>query len=85
MKKFMIAAGAAALLAASSLAAFAAEASGRIASIDAAAGSVTLADGKTYFLPASVAAATLMVGQQVTITYEEQNGKMNASAVKPAA
>jgi Cu/Ag efflux protein CusF len=84
MNKLMITAGAAAILAVSSLAALAAEANGAIASIDPAAGSVTLADGKTYFLPASVAAASLKIGQQVTITYEEQNGKMNASVVKPA-
>jgi hypothetical protein len=86
MKKLVIAAGAAALLAASSLVAFADEASGTITSIDVAGGSVTLGDGKVYFLPQTVAASTLTVGEKVTITYSaDQNGKMMASDLKPQA
>jgi Protein of unknown function (DUF1344) len=84
MRKLMIAAGAAAMLAASSMAALAAEANGAIQSIDADAGTVTLADGSTYKLPAEFDAATLQVGQDVTITYEEgADGSMAASAVTP--
>ena len=85
MNKLMIAASAAALLTASSLAALAAEASGAIASVDAASGTVTLDSGQTFALPASVDAASLQVGQQVKIVYEEgADGKMTASEVAPA-
>jgi hypothetical protein len=84
MRKLMIAASAAAMLAASTMAALAAEAKGTIQSIDPAAGTVTLADGSTYTLPAEFDAASLKVGQDVTITYDEgADGKMAASAVMP--
>jgi len=84
MKKLMIAAGAAALFATMSLA-NAAEATGMISSIDAAGGTVTLDNGSTYALPATVAAADLKVGAKVKITYDEANGKMTATAVVPAS
>jgi hypothetical protein len=84
MRKLMIAASAAALIAASSAVALAAEATGAIASVDPAAGTVTLDSGQTFTLPASVDAASLQVGQQVKITYEEADGKMTASEVAPA-
>jgi Cu/Ag efflux protein CusF len=48
MNKLMTAAAAAALLTASSFAAFAAEVTGSITSIDVAAGTIVLDDGKTY-------------------------------------
>lgn len=84
MRKLMMAAGAAALLAASSLSAYAAEATGQITAIDPAAGTVTLADGQVFQLPAEFDAASLQVGQDVTITYEEgADGSMTASAVTP--
>jgi hypothetical protein len=84
MRKLVIAAGTAALLAASSISAFGAEATGAIQSIDPAAGTVTLADGKVYKLPAEFDAATLQVGQEVTITFEEgADGTATASSVKP--
>ena len=84
MRKLMIAAGAAALLAASSISSYAAEASGAITAIDPAAKTVTLADGKVYKLPAEFDAAQLQVGQDVTITYDEgSDGSMTASAVTP--
>ena len=85
MHKLMIAASAAALLTASSLAALAAEASGSIANVDASAGTVTLDNGQTFTLPAGLDAASLQPGQQVTITYEESaDGKMTASELAPA-
>lgn len=56
MKKLMTAAAAAALLAASSFAAFAAEVTGSITSIDVAAGTITLDDGKTYLVAAQESA-----------------------------
>jgi hypothetical protein len=85
MNKLMIAASAAALLAVSSAAALAAEASGAIASVDTAAGTVTLDSGQTFSLPASLDAASLQVGQQVMITYEQSaDGQMSASEIAPA-
>jgi Cu/Ag efflux protein CusF len=84
MKKLMIAAGAVALLAVSSLAAYAAEATGAITSVDAASMSVTLDDGNTYQLPSGFDAASLKAGDKVKITYDQANGKMTATAVEPA-
>ena len=83
MKKLMIAAGAAALLTTSSIAALAAEASGAIASVDPAAGTVTLDSGQTFKLPAAVDAASLQVGQQITVTYDEADASM-ATDIAPA-
>ena len=87
MKKIMIAAGAAALLAASSLVALAEEASGTITAIDTAGGSVTLSDGKVYFLPQNLASAAMVkVGDKVVITFTaDQAGKMNATDLKADA
>ena len=84
MRKLIIAAGAAAMLAASTAAGFAAEAKGAITAIDPAAGTVTLADGQTYKLPAQFDAASLQVGQDVTITYQQgTDGSMTATDVTP--
>ena len=86
MQKLMVAMSAAAMLAASTMAALAEEATGVIALIDPAAGTVTLDTGQTFLLPASIDAAALAVGQPVTITYEEgEAGQMNATAVAPAS
>jgi hypothetical protein len=82
MRKLMIAASAAALLGASTLAALTDEATGVIAAVDPAAGTVTLADGSTFLLPITVDAAALEVGQQIKIMYEE--GSTTATAVEPA-
>src|SRR5262245_38518732 len=71
MKKLIMSAGAAGLLAASALTALAAEASGTIASIDATAGPATLDDGKMYQMPTTVALATFMPGQRVMITFSD--------------
>jgi hypothetical protein len=84
MHKLIVAASAAALMAASTLSAIAAEATGAIASIDPAAGTVTLADGQVFTLPAEFDTASVQVGQEVTITYEEADGQMTASEVVPA-
>lgn len=84
MRKLIIAASAAAMLAASTVAGYAAEAKGAITAIDPAAGTVTLADGQVFKLPAEFDAASLQVGQDVTITYEQgADGSMAASAVTP--
>jgi hypothetical protein len=84
MHKLIVAASAAALMAASTLSALAAEATGTVQSIDPAAGTVTLADGQTFTLPVEFDTASVQVGQEVTITYEEADGQMNASEILPA-
>jgi len=85
MRKLMVTASAAAMLAASGFAALAAEATGAIASVDASTGSVTLDGGQTFMLPSTVDAASLQVGQQVTVTYEEgSDGSMSATEIAPA-
>lgn len=86
MKKLMIAAGAAGLFAMSSMAALADEAQGSITSIDPTAMTVTLDDGNTYTLPASIDAASLQVGEKVKVEFsKDANGKMAATAVTPAS
>ena len=84
MKKLMVAAGAAALLAASSLLAVADEATGSITAVDPTAMTLTLDDGNTYTLPADVDAASLQVGAKVIIEFsKDDSGKMVATAVTP--
>lgn len=84
MKKLMIVAGAAGLLAMSSLAALADEAQGAIMSVDPATMTVTFDDGNTYVLPASIDAASLQIGQKVTVEYsKDADGKLTATAVTP--
>ncbi len=85
MKKLVIAAGAAVLLAMSSLAALADEASGSVTNVDDSAMTVTLDDGNTYTLPADVDSSTLQVGDKVTIEYtKDADGNLVASAVTMA-
>jgi Cu/Ag efflux protein CusF len=99
MKKLMTAAAAATLLAASSFAAFAAEVTGSITSIDVAAGTITLDDGKTYVVAQEADTnaagasqgtaepaqlASFKAGDKVKITFEDVNGTLTASVVAPA-
>jgi Cu/Ag efflux protein CusF len=82
MKKLMMAASAAVLLGASSLA-HAGDATGTITSVDLAAGTVTLDGADTFLLPPTIDAGELKLGEKVTITFEEQDGKMTATDVTP--
>jgi Cu/Ag efflux protein CusF len=84
MRKMMLAASAAALLAAVSTA-NAAEVTGMIKSIDASAGSITLDNGKTYKLPASIKASAWKVGEKVKVTFTEAGGQMTVSALAKAS
>jgi hypothetical protein len=86
MRKLLVATSAAAMLAASSFAAFAEDATGAVQSIDTTAGTVTLADGSVYVLPAGFDAASIAVGDEVTITYEAgADGQMTATAITPSS
>jgi Cu/Ag efflux protein CusF len=75
----------AALLVAGASAAFAADATGTIKSIDAAKNTMTLDNGSTYVAPASVKLSTFKVGEKVSVDYTMSNGKMEASSIKPAS
>jgi Cu/Ag efflux protein CusF len=87
MRKALIAAGAAGLLALSSAFALGDEASGTITGIDTAGGSVTLSDGHVYFLPQNFAQLDkLKVGDKVKLSiFTDQAGKMNVIEVMPDA
>lgn len=85
MNRLMIAAGAAALLAASTFSAFAAEVTGAITAVDPATGTVTLDDGRVYVLPADFDVASITAGAMVKITYEEVDGKLTITAVEQAS
>ena len=85
MKKLVIAAGAAVLLAMSSLAALADEASGSVTNVDDSAMTITLDDGNTYVLPSDVDPASLQEGDKVTVEYtKDADGNLVATAVKMA-
>ena len=82
MRKWLVAAAAAGLLAVSSMAALADEASGSITNVDMEGMSVTLDDGNTYLLPDSVDPTTLTTGEKVTIEYtKNDDGSMEATQV----
>jgi Cu/Ag efflux protein CusF len=61
---------------------FAADASGAIKAIDTKAMTITLEDGKVYYLPADFKIADLKVGEKVTVTFDVKGDKNEASAVK---
>ena len=84
MRTLKIAAAAAALLAAISFAG-AAEVTGSIKSIDAAAGTITLDNGKAYKLPATVKAADWKVGDKVKVTYDEKDGQLSVTDLAKAS
>lgn len=69
-----------------SSAAFAASANenGVIKTIDAKANTITLADGKTFVLPAGFVITTLKAGEKVAVVYDMKNNQMVASSVKTA-
>lgn len=70
MRKFMIATGAAALLAATSFSASALEIKEAITGVDAEAGTITLASGQTLKLPEGYDAGALAVGELVSVEYD---------------
>lgn len=80
MRKLLAGAAVAAVIGSATLA-FAATASGEIKSIDTSHHSITLTDNKAYDVAANVNLTGLKAGERVNITYQEQNGKMMASAV----
>jgi hypothetical protein len=83
MKSFIGALSAVALLASVGVAA-AEEASGTLENIDEQMRTITLDDGTTYRLEEGVAIEGLFPGEEVTVSYEEQDGEFVAHTVEPA-
>jgi Cu/Ag efflux protein CusF len=83
MKKVLLPA-LAAMLFAGVASAYAADATGKIKSIDAAKDMVTLDNGSTYMAPSSMKLSSFKVGDKVSVNYTMSNGKMELSSIKPA-
>jgi uncharacterized oligopeptide transporter (OPT) family protein len=79
MRKLLVAAAAAML--AGIVTASAAEVSGTIQSVDVTASMITLDNGKSYKLPATIKASDWKVGDKVKVTFEEKGGQLDATAV----
>ena len=66
-------------------AAYAADATGTIKTLDAAKNVVTLDNGATYDIAKGVNLSGLKVGEKVKVTYTQSGKMMDASAIAPAA
>ncbi len=60
------------------------EASGKVQSVDPAAGTLMLEDGTTFTVAEGVAIDALQPGQEVTVSYEEADGQKKAMSIAPA-
>jgi len=65
--------------------AYAADATGKIKSIDMSKDTVTLDNGSTYMAPSTVKLSGFKVGEKVSVNYTTNNGKMQLNSIKPAA
>ena len=65
-------------------AAFAAEATGKIKTLDMAKAMVTLDNGSTYMAPKSIKLSDFKVGEKVTVSYSKSGDKMDVASIKPA-
>jgi hypothetical protein len=63
--------------------ALAEEASGKITSVDPASRMIQLEDGTSFTVSEGVAIESLQPGTEVTVSYEEQDGKNVATEVVP--
>ncbi len=66
-------------------AAYAADATGAIKSLDMTKDMITLDNGSTYMAPKSVKLSDFKVGEKVTVSYTKTGDKMDVTAIKPAA
>ncbi|SHL34114.1 DUF1344 domain-containing protein [Roseibium suaedae] len=82
MRRLIVPALAAAVLATSSAAFAAQTATGTVKSIDAKHKTITLSDGAVYHMPAKWKNPGLKQGAKVAVTFDKQNGANNASQVK---
>jgi Cu/Ag efflux protein CusF len=72
-----------ALLGAASVA-YAADATGKIKTLDMSKDMVTLDNGSNYWAPKSVKLSGFKVGEKVTVSYNKSGDKMDVTSIKPA-
>ena len=65
--------------------AYAAEATGKIKSLDMTKDMVTLDSGSSYIAPKSMKLSDFKVGEKVTVSYTKAGDKMDVTSIKPAA
>jgi Cu/Ag efflux protein CusF len=83
MRIFIGAVLATALLGSASLA-YAADATGKIKSLDMTKDVVTLDNGSSYMAPKTVKLSDFKVGQKVTVSYSNAGDKLDIMSMKPA-
>ena len=64
-------------------AAYAADATGAIKSLDIAKNMITLDNGSTYSAPKSIKLTNFKVGEKVTVSYTKNGDKMDLTSIKP--
>ena len=74
---------AAALLGSASIA-YAADATGKIKSLDMTKDMVTLDNGSSYMAPKTVKLSDLKIGEKVTVSYAKAGDKMDITSIRPA-
>lgn len=84
MRMITAAAVATALIGAASVA-YAADATGKIKSLNMTKDTVTLDNGSTYMAPKGVKLSGFKVGEKVTVNYTKAGDKMDITSIKPAA
>jgi len=83
MRMLTCAVAAAALLGATSVA-FAADATGKIKSLDMSKAMITLDNGSSYVAPKTVKLSDFKVGEKVTVSYTKVGDTMDLTSIKPA-
>jgi len=73
-----------ALMGAASIA-YAADATGKIKSLDTTKDIITLDSGSSYMAPKGVKLSNFKVGEKVTVNYTKAGDKMDITSIKPAA
>ena len=64
--------------------AYAADATGKIKSLDMTRDSITLDNGSTFMAPKSVKLPNFKVGEKVTVSYTKAGDQMDVTSIKPA-
>jgi Cu/Ag efflux protein CusF len=64
--------------------AYAADATGKIKSLDMTKDMVTLDNGSSYTAPKSVKLSDFKVGEKVTVDYTKAGDKLDLTSIKPA-
>jgi uncharacterized protein (AIM24 family) len=84
MRMLISAVLATALMGAASIA-YAADATGKIKSLDTTKDMITLDSGSSYMAPKGVKLSNFKVGEKVTVNYTKAGDKMDITSIKPAA